>query len=300
MSSASSVYAASVASHSTATPLMPGAPTVHNTPSSATSFGATLENLRFLLQKRAQTFEYLRRSHEGKVHWFNTVLFQRSELDAAFDNGKMAKRTVRFAILGMSMSVLLEITAAHDFLRGLLSLLQEFDTIDDENLRARTKNLFKAGKGKRPSGTSDYALNVQDSGDLSYFFSPNIPFDLDYFQVFYTLCDILGEIYSKILSFLGPPSGTASTQASFPGFTQSSNPALNLNPASQTIQPDRRSGVGLSPMLVEVVLKIDSKLKKIIALVTKELDALARTAIKNELSYIGDICLGASDGGGAF
>lgn len=36
------------------------------------------------------------------------------------------------------------------------------------------KNLFKAGKGKRPSGTSDYALNVQDSGDLSYFFSPNI------------------------------------------------------------------------------------------------------------------------------
>ena len=26
-------------------------------------------------------------------------------------------------------------------------------------------------------------------------------------------------------------------------------------------QPDKRTGVGLSPMLVEVVLKIDSKLK---------------------------------------
>lgn len=94
----------------------------------------------------------------------------------------------------MSLSVLLEISAAHDFLRGLLSLLQEYDTIDDENLKAKTvsrsffytiaisplnvvydqKNLFKQGKAKRPSGTGDYPLSVQESGDLSYFFSPNI------------------------------------------------------------------------------------------------------------------------------
>ena len=38
----------------------------------------------------------------------------------------------------MSLSVLLEITAAHDFLRGLLSLLQEYDTITDDNIKART------------------------------------------------------------------------------------------------------------------------------------------------------------------
>lgn len=35
------------------------------------------------------------------------------------------------------------------------------------------KNLFKAGKGKRPSGTTDYALPLQD-GDPSYVFAPNI------------------------------------------------------------------------------------------------------------------------------
>lgn len=50
----------------------------------------------------------------------------------------MRSSTVRFAILGMSLSVLLDITAAHDFLRGLLSLLQEYDTVTDENLKART------------------------------------------------------------------------------------------------------------------------------------------------------------------
>ena len=104
----------------------------------------------------------------------------------------LCHRTVTFAVLGMSLSVLLEITAAHDFLRGLLSLLQEYDTITDENFKAKTvrtnspkfceselmaskqKNLFKAGKGKRPSGAADYPLSMQDSGDHSYFFSPNI------------------------------------------------------------------------------------------------------------------------------
>lgn len=52
--------------------------------------------------------------------------------------GIICNRTVRFAVLGMSLSVLLDISAAHDFLRGLLSLLSEFDTVTDENFKART------------------------------------------------------------------------------------------------------------------------------------------------------------------
>jgi hypothetical protein len=51
-------------------------------------------------------------------------------------------RTVRFAVLGMSLSALLEISAAHDFLRGLLSLLSEFDTVTDENFKARTVSII--------------------------------------------------------------------------------------------------------------------------------------------------------------
>lgn len=36
------------------------------------------------------------------------------------------------------------------------------------------RNLFKAGSKKRPSGATDYPLSVQESGDPSYLFSPNI------------------------------------------------------------------------------------------------------------------------------
>jgi hypothetical protein len=70
----------------------PSAPSSQNTPSSSSSFGVALDNLRYLLQKRSSTFGYLKRAHEGKVHWFNTILLQREELDAVFENHKMAKR----------------------------------------------------------------------------------------------------------------------------------------------------------------------------------------------------------------
>lgn len=72
----------------------PNAPTAQNTPSSQSSFGVALENLRYMLQKRIATFSYLKRAHEGRVHWFNTILLQREELDAVFTNAKMAKRCI--------------------------------------------------------------------------------------------------------------------------------------------------------------------------------------------------------------
>ena len=85
---------------------------------------------------------------------------------------------------------------------------------------------------------------------------------------------MLSEVYQKILSFLGPSSaaGTANSSLTFPGLFELagsgvSNP--NAIPAITSLGGmgtnafagiDRRSA-GLSPMLVEVVLKIDGKLK---------------------------------------
>jgi len=82
---------------------------------------------------------------------------------------------------------------------------------------------------------------------------------LDYFQTFYTLCDILVEVYNKLLG------GTK-----------------NL----------------WSGQFTESVLKIDGKFKKIIALVTKEIDSLARNAIKEELLSIDPMMSSSSTGSG--
>jgi hypothetical protein len=89
MSSNASIMSSSTAATSSG---MPTAPTAQNTPSSGSNFGVALENLRYLLHKRVTTFNYLKRAHEGRVHWFNTILLTREEMEAAFDNNRMQKR----------------------------------------------------------------------------------------------------------------------------------------------------------------------------------------------------------------
>lgn len=56
------------------------------------SLSAALESLRLLCQKRITTFGYLKKAHEGKVHYFDTVLLTRAELEAEFEHSKMTRR----------------------------------------------------------------------------------------------------------------------------------------------------------------------------------------------------------------
>ena len=56
----------------------------------------------------------------------------RSELDRVFNNTEMKKRTKQFAILGMSLSNLLDIHQPQDLLRGLLNTLTEYEQSKEE------------------------------------------------------------------------------------------------------------------------------------------------------------------------
>lgn len=62
----------------------------------------------------------------------------RTSKDAQIHRSPRAcRRSTRFAVLGMSLSALLDISPAHDFLRGLLSLVQEFDAMPEERFGGR-------------------------------------------------------------------------------------------------------------------------------------------------------------------
>jgi hypothetical protein len=78
----------------------------------------------------------------------------------------------------MSISSLLDITTAHDFLRGLLSLLQEFDSISEEKFDRKNQkgnSLFRgSSKGRKASGGTDLSTGIPESGDTSALFTPNI------------------------------------------------------------------------------------------------------------------------------
>ncbi|SCV69423.1 BQ2448_2443 [Microbotryum intermedium] len=265
---------------------------VPNLPSAGSTLSVALDNLRGTVEKRIATLQYLKRAHGGKLYWFNTVLLTPELVKAQFEHGRMRARTTRFAVLGMSLSAILDIAPAQDFLKSLLSLVQEFDSMPDDRFdrNKNPKTLFRGNtrnrKGVSLAG-SDF-IGLQEGGDASNLFMPNIPFELDYNQVFITTCDLLVEIYQKILAVLGPsssgsaaqPQPTASSAAST---TSTSTSSRLIPPGSERPSP---AAAGLSPALADVVVKIDARLKKIIVMVSKEFDTCARAAIKNELNAL--------------
>ncbi|CAO3576547.1 unnamed protein product [Absidia cylindrospora] len=104
------------------------------------------------------------------------------------------------------------------------------------------KNIFRKTKNK------DESSYLDSTSEYVHLVVPHVAYELDYFEIFFTLCDVLTEIYHK---FLTDMEGSQSTQSYF-----------------------------------ELALKSDGKLKKIFSMITKELDALARNAIKDELKLI--------------
>ncbi|KAI8968549.1 hypothetical protein BDF20DRAFT_839642 [Mycotypha africana] len=204
------------------------------------------EYLTELVSKRVATIKYIRKAHEGNTHWFNTILLTKESLQQTYPNSKMSKRTNHFYALGLSLGAILDITNPVDYIKALSQIMSEFERHTNDDSKQKMKNIFRKNKNKDENNYTDNA------NDYGYLIIPHIPFELDYFETFYTLLDIMAEAYQKLL--IGTE-GPICTQAYF-----------------------------------EVVLKCDGKFKKIITIITKELDATARDAIKEELRLINPLC----------
>ncbi|KAG6918041.1 hypothetical protein DXG01_016896 [Tephrocybe rancida] len=177
--------------------------------------GTSVEYLRDLIQKRIITLTYIRNIHEGHSHWFHTILISRADLEREFSNNNpdIRKRTSRFAILGMSLSNLLDINQPQDLLRGLINTITEYDQTKDDGDKSKmrqSKRLFRPKMGKR--GASEYAASYADGSDTSYLVAPHLPFPLDYHQTLLSLLDVISEVYNKISKILGPSPFAHSSQ----------------------------------------------------------------------------------------
>lgn len=93
----------------------------------------------------------------------------------------LISRTYRFAILGMSLSNLLDIQQPQDLFRGLINTLSEYDQSKekedgDKPKMVSTKRLFNRGKlGRRTGGFTEYSGSyVDSSGDASYLVMPQV------------------------------------------------------------------------------------------------------------------------------
>ncbi|EIW60843.1 uncharacterized protein TRAVEDRAFT_165915 [Trametes versicolor FP-101664 SS1] len=279
--------------------------------------GTSVEMLRELVKKRIITLTYLRNVHEGKSHWFHTIMITRVELDRTFTNAAMKQRTYRFAVLGMALANQFEVKEPQDYLRGLSNVLLEYELFKEDGDRPRMR-LFRTKGSKRPPG-ADYTVPYTDPSE-AYMTLPHIPFPLDYHQTLLSLLDVLSEVYNKVSKILGPspftgaghnmmgPLGLLSPHPGVsylfsgmdaaPHSTDADSSLWGIAHAS-VMGPGGAAGPGAmygggpgSPppswttTLGDTVRQIDNKLKKLIATLLKELDDCARTGIKDELASL--------------
>ncbi|KAL5635848.1 hypothetical protein ACGC1H_004597 [Rhizoctonia solani] len=188
----------------------------------------------------------------------------------------------------------------------------------------------KAARRPGANGSSELTAN-DSSSDHSYLLFPSLPFLLDYFQVLPTFCDILIALYHRLAHLLGTnPSTTASAPFAFlphpspppdasvgsvysnapgicgtigglPGSDLWSllNAGLGRDPGlagaglGQMVGSTGNQGdiIQWTPPLLEMVMKIDVKVKKILSILLKELDAIARDSIRDELSSLDPLAL---------
>ncbi|EMD34407.1 hypothetical protein CERSUDRAFT_117283 [Gelatoporia subvermispora B] len=276
-------------------------------PNGAAVQGTSVEILRELVRKRIITLTYMRNVHEGRSHWFHTIMVTRAELDRAFPNSAMKNRTYKFAMLGMALAHLFDVKEPQDLLRGLSNALNEYEMFKEDGEKSRMR-IFKKQIPKKQAGATDYALSYSDASDTPYMSMPHVPFALDYHQTLLSLLDVLSEVYNKISRILGPSgfpaagnhmTGPLGLLSPHPGvsylFSGMDTPThegegslwgiANANGGAFT------GALGSPPpswnvALGDMVRQIDQKLKKLIATLLKELDDCARAGIKDELGSL--------------
>jgi hypothetical protein len=110
-------------------------------------------------------------SHEGRVYWFNTLLFTKPDLlkFSYFQPTKLARRATNYLLLGFSLPTILDLNSQTptEYLKALNALLVEFEqyqqlhppdgSIPSSLSRARVPQMFKrtTGKGRRQSSATD-------------------------------------------------------------------------------------------------------------------------------------------------
>ncbi|KAI1466184.1 uncharacterized protein F4812DRAFT_99393 [Daldinia caldariorum] len=261
------------------------------------------QHIHEVANKRISTLDYLRKAHEGRIYWFNTLLFDKPDLARMpyFDSRKLAHRATNYLLLGLSLPAVIDLNSGTplEFLRSLNTLLAEFESyqqIHTENgvntsslSRARIPNMFRrgpGGKGRRQSGANDLYTDTSNNGlasgsavnsmptnvinfglggegndlvpgeEYTHLLTPNLPFDPDFFETFATLCDVLIDCYSRLMSLLPTPKDC-------------------------------------TPIIAELFTKADAKVRKmIIQGVVKEFEDSSRTGLKQELASVGKVVLG--------
>ena len=275
--------------------------------------------------KRISTLDYLRKayddtlpavspagadylhSHEGRVYWFNTLLFTRPDLQrfSSTEPKKQSRRATNFLLLGLSLPTILDLSSTNslEYLKSLNALLLEYETYQQIHpsdgssasslSRARIPAMFKraaTSKGRRTSSATEIGLPMSSTSD---------PSDLK---------SMTGSIASTSSSTAS--SFPTSDQELLPGeeYTHLLTPSLPFDPDFQETFATLcdvlidcytramsliNSPTTCTPGVGETFFKFDSKVRKlVISGVVKDFEEASRGGAKSEVAGVGKVVLG--------
>ena len=125
---------------------------------------------------------------------------------------------------------------------------------DPTDLKAMTGSGAPAGSSTSSFPTNE--LELLPGEEYIHLLTPSLPFDPDFFEIFATLCDVLIDCYTRIISMI-------------------SSPAM------------------CTPGVGEMFGKADARLRKVmVGGVIKEFEDASRSGTKSEIAGIGKVVLG--------
>jgi hypothetical protein len=211
-----------------------------------------------------------------------------------FDTRKLARRATNYLLLGLSLPTVLDLNSsnASEFLKTLNALLAEFESFQQMHpadgsssslSRRGFPQMFKrtttTSKSRRTSSAAEIGLPAGNDTDTlnggsnngsfqisetdllpgeeyTHLLTPSLPFDPDFYETFATLCDVLIDCYTKLMSLIPSPKEC-------------------------------------SPSVAEMFTKADARVRKIIVHgVVKEFEDNSRAGVKSEIAGVGRVVLG--------
>ncbi|KAL8662502.1 MAG: hypothetical protein Q9202_004647 [Teloschistes flavicans] len=266
------------------------------------------QHIQDTASKRISTLDYLRKAHEGRVYWFNTLLFSKVDLAKMpyFEARKLARRATNYLLLGLSLPSILDLNASNplEYLRSLNALLSEFESYQQIHSpdgasssslsRARIPQMFKRAthasvtKGRRTSSATEIGLPINSSDPAD----PKL------------MANNASTAGSTSSSFL------ASEQELLPGeeYTHLLTPSLPFDPdffetfatLCDVLIDCYTKIVGLVPTptqcvpgVGEIFTKADSRLRKVMVQgIVKEFEEASRSGAKAEMAGVTKVVLG--------
>ncbi|KAL2278889.1 hypothetical protein FJTKL_14063 [Diaporthe vaccinii] len=278
------------------------------------------QHIHEMANKRISTLEYLRKAHEGRVYWFNTLLFDKPDLARMpyFDARRLARRATNYLLLGLSLPTVIDLNSSTpmEFLRAFNVLLTEFDSFQQLHSdsgsttsslsRARIPQMFRratpSSKVRRSSNANneilyeagDGGISSTNGGSMSGQSASNGAFTVgnglggsaSVVSFGQSEADLLpGEEYVHLLT----PSLPFDPDF-FETFATLCDVLIDAYARLLSLLPTPRE---CNAAVAELFTKADSRVRKIIVQgIVKEFEDTSRNGVKTEVANVGKIVLG--------